>query len=173
MKYLRIGTDLDDTINSWYNEYLLRFGQPKNDYEITRNVMRVLRTDRDFWLNLPLKRCPDFQPTLYCTARLIPKIWTKKWLVEHDVPLAPIYQRYGYGISKAPLIKGRVDVFIEDSIKNFIDLNLNGIPCLLIDTPFNRNWGPIGRIYSLNYEEIDETYHLFTNTVFTDFKQLL
>lgn len=170
---LRIGSDLDDSVNFWYDEYLKRFGQPKNDYIITKHVMRILRHDRNWWLNLPLKHCPDFTPTLYCTARLIPKSWTKRWLIDHDVPLAPIYQKYGYAGSKAPLIKGRVDVFVEDSLKNFIDLNLQGIPCLLIDSPANQSWGPIGRIYSLNYDEIEDTYHLFKETIFNDFKQLL
>ena len=35
---LRIGLDIDDTIGSWRPEYLERFGQPKSDFEITRNV---------------------------------------------------------------------------------------------------------------------------------------
>jgi hypothetical protein len=64
-------------------------------------------------------------------------------------------------------------VFIEDSLKNFIDLNLHGIPCLLMDTPSNRAWGPIGRIYSLNESEITECYNLFIDTVFSNFKDLL
>ena len=170
---LKIGFDLDDTINSWYPCYLKRFGQPKNDYEITKNVQRILKHDKQFWLDLPLKNMPDFQPTLFCTARVIPKSWTKRWLEEHNIPMAPVYQKYGYAGSKAPLIKGRVDVFVEDSLKNFIDLNLNGIPCLLIDSPANQQWGPIGRIFSLNYDEIEEAYNLFMETVFPNFKNLL
>ena len=71
------------------------------------------------------------------------------------------------------MLKGRVDVHIDDSIKVFKDLNSKGIPCLLMDSPFNQEWGPIGRIYSLNLEEIEDVYHLFMNTVFKDFEKLL
>ena len=71
------------------------------------------------------------------------------------------------------MLKGRVDVHIDDSLKVFIDLNTKGIPCLLMDSPYNQEWGPIGRVYTLNLEEIEEVYSLFINTVFKDFKNLL
>jgi hypothetical protein len=76
--------------------------------------------------------------------------------------------------NKATMIKGRVDVFVDDSISNFIKLNLSGVPCLLIDQPDNQSWGPIGRIYSLNKEEILDAYNLFIDTgMFDNFKNLL
>ena len=71
------------------------------------------------------------------------------------------------------MIKGRVDVFVEDSVSNFLDLNRKGIPCLLIDQPYNKEWGPVGRIYSLNYDEIEDTYELFKFTMFDDLKCLM
>lgn len=43
---MNIGLDLDDTCNYWYELYLQRFGQPKDDYEITRNVQQILSKDR-------------------------------------------------------------------------------------------------------------------------------
>lgn len=71
------------------------------------------------------------------------------------------------------MIKGKVDVFIDDSISNFIDLNLQGIPCLLIDSQRNKEWGPVARIYSLDREEIEDCYQLFIKTIFPYFKEFV
>ena len=170
---LRIGLDCDDTCNYWYEYYVKRFGPPKDNTTITRHVERILKKDRDFWLNLPVKNRPDFDVILYCTKRVNPKAWTRKWLEDNDFPIAPIYQAYTQSKNKADLIKGRVDVFIDDSITNFILLNLSGVPCLLMDSPNNQSWGPIGRVYSLREAEIEEVYELFMNTVFPNFRNLL
>lgn len=171
---MRIGLDLDGTLDDFWNPYIKRFGQPKGDYEITKNVNRILSKDRDFWLNLPVLRCIDFIPELYCTKRVNPKTWTRKWLEENGFPIRPIYQMYYQYGNKATMIKGRVDVFVDDSISNFIKLNLSGVPCLLIDQPDNQDWGPIGRIYTLNKEEIIDAYNLFIDTgMFDNFKNLL
>ena len=171
---MRIGLDLDGTLDDFWNPYIDRFGQPKKDSEITRNVMQVLSKDRNFWLNLPVLRQIDFVPELYCTKRVNPKQWTRKWLLEKGFPNRPIYQMYYQKGNKATMIKGRVDVFIDDSISNFIALNLSGVPCLLIDQPDNQGWGPIGRIYTLNKQEIIDTYKLFIDTgMFDNFRNLL
>lgn len=171
---LRVGLDIDDTICAFMGPYLDRFGEPKEDLEITRNVQRKLSKDREFWLNLPIINRPNFNPTLYCTKRIHPKTWTRKFLENNSLPIAPIYQVYLQTASKVPKIKGRVDVFVDDSISNFIDMNLKGMPCLLIDTPFNRDkWGPVARIYSLDIEEITDAYYVFNQTLFPHFKELL
>ena len=151
---MRIGLDLDGTVDDFMNPYLERFGKPKKDSEITRNVQQILSKDRNFWLSLPVLRYIDFVPELYCTKRVNPKQWTRKWLVEHGFPNRPIYQMYYQHGNKANMIKGRVDVFVDDSVSNFIKLNLSGVPCLLIDQPDNQSWGPIGRIFTLNKQEI-------------------
>jgi hypothetical protein len=171
---MRIGLDLDGTVDDFWNPYIKRFGHPKKDSEITKNVQRVLSKDRDFWLNLPVLRHIDFTPELYCTKRVSPKQWTRKWLVENGSPNRPIYQMYYQHGNKATMIKGRVDVFVDDSISNFIKLNLSGVPCLLIDQPDNQDWGPIGRIFTLTKEEIIDAYNLFIDTgMFDNFKNLL
>ena len=171
---LRIGLDIDNTLAGFDDAYVTRFKKwPNCDWAITRNVEHILIHERDFWLGLPVLRRPDFTPKLYCSARVNSKRWTKKYLKDNDFPNAPLYQIPGYKLSKAKVLKGRVDVFIEDSVKNFKDLNSKGIPCLLIDTPRNQDWGPIGRIYSLEYDHIKETYHLFIDTIFPNFSGLL
>lgn len=166
---LKIGLDLDDTINFWWSEYIKMFGPPKNDYEIIKNLQRKLKKNKNFWINLPLKHYPDFEAELFCTKRIIPKAWSREYLIKHNIKVKPIYQQwYQYG-KKSTLIKGRVDLFIDDSISNMIELNLAGIPCLLMDSENNQKWGSIGRIYSLNYSEIEQAYYKFME-IFPNFK---
>lgn len=171
---LKVSLDLDDTIFSFYDHYISRFGKPKSDIEITKNIIGVLKKDKEFWLTQPLINTPNFMPHCYCTARLISKQLIKKQLEINNLPKVPIYQVFGYSISKVPQLKrSGADVHIDDSLHNFINLNLKGIPCLLLDSPNNQDWGPIGRIYSLDKDEIEETYHLFMDTMYPYFKELI
>lgn len=156
---LRIGLDIDDTIATFWSHYINKFGNPKSDFEITKNVQRKLRHDKKFWTGLDVANTIDFVPELYCTKRVNPKSYTKQWLIENGFPNRPIYQMYLQTGNKATMIKGRVDVFIDDSISNFKKLNESGVPCLLIDAPQNQGFETSLRIYSLNYNEILTTYN--------------
>ena len=170
---MKIGLDLDDTVFSFMPYYIARFGEPKCSKEITRNVTQILQYDRDFWLNQPILRKPNFDVTLYCTKRVHNKEWTKKQLEIHELPKAPIYQILIQNANKADRIKNKVDVFVDDSVSNMIQMNLSGVPCLLIDAPHNQSWGAVGRIYSLDKDEIEDAYQLLIDTVFDNFKELL
>ena len=44
-KRLRIGTDCDGCIDDFWNPYVKKFGYPKSDKEITRNVQRIRKED--------------------------------------------------------------------------------------------------------------------------------
>ena len=162
---LRIGCDLDDTIFGFSEGYLKRFKKfPKYDWAITRNVTNILIHERDFWINLPVIRRPNFIPKLYCSARVNNKRWSKKALEINDLPNSPLFQVPGYHIPKSKYIKGRIDVFIEDSPKHWKELNSAGIPC------GGKNENPILKIYSLNEDEITDTYWLAEEMgVFKDF----
>ena len=155
---LRIGLDLDDTLNEFMNPYLERFGYPKSDGEITKNVQQVLIKDRKWWINLPIKNKINFIPELYCTKRVCNKDYSKTWLKNNGYPNKPVYQVLYQHANKARYIKGRVDIFIDDSVSNFIQMNLAGLPCLLIASESNEKWGPYGKIYSLDKEEIEYGY---------------
>lgn len=170
---MRIGLDIDDVLADFMGTYLNRFGNPKCDFEITKNVQRVLIKDKQFWLNLPVINNIDFIPELYCTKRVNPKNWTRQWLLDNGFPNKNIYQVICQVRNKADYIKGKVDVFIDDSLSNFIKMNLAGVPCLLLDKEYNRDWGPIGRIYSLRQEEIEDAYKVLMETVFKNFKNLI
>ena len=167
---MRIGLDIDNVIADWDSGYIKRFGKfPKYNWVITRNVNNILIHERDFWLNLPLLNMPDFTPRLFCSARVNSKNWTKTYLKNHGLN-SPLYQVNGYHVSKYDSLKGRVDLFIDDSLKNFIDLNQKGIPCLLMDSNNNKSWKNIGRIYSLKLNEIMPVYEEFIKN---DFDNLL
>ena len=171
---LKISMDLDGCLCDFYGAYYNRFGVPKKDSEITKNVQGVLRTDKDFWLNLPVLNTLSWSPRQYTTARIIQKSWIKEYLDNMGFPKAPIYQIHGYGLSKYRKVKmGGCHLHIDDSLSVFKDLNKKGIPCLLLDGPNNQEWGPIGRIYSLDEDEIVDTYHLFKDTLFPYFRELL
>ena len=175
IKRLNIGCDLDDTIFGFSQGYLKRFKHfPRYDWAITRNVTNILIHERDFWVNLPVIRRPNFEPKLYCSSRVNRKAWTKKALEINDLPNSPLYQVPGYHIPKSRYIKGRVDVFIEDSPHQWKALNMAGIPCLLIDGNNNQEYGPVLKIYSLDYNEIEDAYYLGKESgIFDDFSKFV
>ena len=172
IKRLNIGCDLDDTIFGFSDAYLKRFKKwPNYDWAITRNVQYILINERNFWINLPVIRRPiGFEPKLYCSSRVNKKSWSKKAIEINDLPNSPLYQVPGYHIPKSKYIKGRVDVFIEDSPHQWKALNLAGIPCLLIDSPNNKEYGPVLKINSLDYDEIEEVFYLANEcNIFNEF----
>ena len=178
LKNLRIGLDIDDTLACFFDAYKVYFNTKKYPYRlkernITKNVVRVLKFDRNFWIDLAVKNRITFVPELYCTSRVCNKLWTKEWLKRNNFPNSPVYQIYGHGVNKAKYIKGKVDIFIDDSVLNFEMLNASGVPCLLLDAPHNQHWGHGGRIYSLNLDEILEEYFLFKHSVLPHFKELI
>lgn len=171
---LRISLDCDGVLCDFYNPYINKFGIPKKDLDITKNVAGPLSKDKEFWLSLPVINRPNFKVKQYTTARSIPKSWIREYLDNSGMPKAPIYQLFNYSLSKVPKIRmGGCNLHIDDSLKVFIDCNLNGIPCLLMDNPSNQEWGPIARIYSLDIEEIEESYNLFLKTIFPYFRELV
>ena len=157
---LKVGFDLDDTIAGFTQGYINRFGKfPKKNWCITRNVNNILVNEKAFWLCLPILRKPDFEPTLFCSARVNNSRWTKQYLKQNGLN-GKLYQVNGYYASKVDVLKDKkIDVFIDDAIHHFEALNKAGIPCLLIDAPHNQGYETPYRIFSLNYSEIEKTYN--------------
>lgn len=172
---LKISCDIDGVLADFYTSYVAKFGVPKSDSIITKHVNTILAKDKEFWLNLPVLNELNWVPKQYTTARIISKQWIKEYLDKEMFPKAPIYQIPGYSLSKYSKVKmGGCHLHIDDSLSVFIDLNKKGIPCLLLDSPSNQCWEePIGRIYTLDIEEIEDCYHLFKQTIFPYFKELL
>lgn len=164
MNKLKIGLDIDQVLADWATPFFKRF-TIKKDEDITRICNQKLAKDRDFWLNLDVIQYPvGFEPTLYCTKRSCLKTYSKEWLDKNNFPHKPVYQIFCQNDNKGRYIKGRIDVFVDDSIQNFIQMNSIGVPTLLMDTSHNQAWGPIGRIYSLDYHEIVDAYQLLIDS---------
>lgn len=158
---IKIGLDIDNCIADFDTGYLNRFGKfPEKDWCITRNVNNILIKEKAFWLGLPILRRPNFVPVCYCSVRINPHSWTKTYLKRHNFPEAKLYQlNGGWGTSKYNTLKNKVDVFIDDSIYNFEDLNNKGVLCFLITTPSNKNYETELRINNLDIDEIMELYN--------------
>lgn len=156
---LKLSFDLDDTLVSFKQHYEDRFGIPKSDLEITKNVVGVLKKDKSFWLSQPVIRRPE-NVHIYCTARIIKKQWIREQIKLNSFPDKPVYQVPGVGLSKYYQLKrSGSDVHIDDSLSVFKDLISKGFPCLLIDSSHNQNNNPIGRIYSFDKDEIESAYY--------------
>ena len=160
IKCLKIGLDCDGVIDQFWEPYVERFGYPKSNKEITKNVQQKLKYDKKFWTTLPVLHRPNFEPTLFCTKRTSSKTYLKEWIDINEFPMAPIYQVLYQKDNKARFVKGKIDVFVDDSIDNFISMNMSGVPCLLMDNPANEHLGPILRIHSLQQDEIEDAYYL-------------
>jgi hypothetical protein len=168
---LRVSLDIDGVLADFNSGYLRRFKKwPNYDWAITRNVNNILIHEREFWLNLPVLNKVEFIPKMYCSARVNPKRWSKQYLRDNGFPEAPLFQVNGYKLSKYKTLKGRCDVHIEDSMKNFLDLNSKGVPCLLYNE--SEEVSPILQIRSLEYDEIEEVYFLAKEMhIFEDFNK--
>ena len=159
---LRTGLDIDDVLADFWSAYCERFDTANNpkmleSERITRNVQRILKHDKEFWLSLKPIVELDFVPELYCTKRVCNKRWTRQWLIENGFPDRPIYQMVNQHGNKADMIKGRVDVFVDDSVSNVIKMNKSGIPTLLKHTCTNEHI-VTGKIFEISRDTIIDGY---------------
>ena len=163
---LRIALDLDDTIFDFWGAYKALFPRESDliEHVITRNVLS-LRYNKEFWENLPLLEKPNFEPYIYATKRINSKVYTRNCLAKYNLPIRPIYQMYYQYGNKADLIKGRCDVWIDESISNGQMAINSGLPALLIDRPHNQNEDLLFRIYNLDIDEIRFAYELELETL--------
>lgn len=167
---IRIGLDIDDVIADFWGGYKKYFDTEHNpkqleDHTITKNVERILKHDKNFWINLDVVDFPNFIPELYCTKRVNNKEWTREFLRINGFPIKPIYQIFTQAKNKADLIKGRVDVFVDDSLRNVLQCNNAGLPTLLYNTDLYEDF-PMFKIFSLDKEEILDAYVFLKNNVY-------
>lgn len=161
---MRIGLDIDDCLADFWGAYCEYFDTANNpkmlqDHIITRNVQQILSKDKDFWLNLEVINMPDFVPELYCTKRVNNKAWTREWLRRNGFPDRPIYQMYYQHGNKADMIKGRVDVFVDDSLTNVLKCQKSGLPALVYHTERTAEL-PMYKVFSITRNEIEEAYRI-------------
>jgi uncharacterized HAD superfamily protein len=148
-KYLnhkKIGLDIDGVLADFVGAMMELFPEMTdrskywNDPHIRSNFNKINK-DKEFWLNIkPLLTELPFEPHCYITARSIGAEVTQEWLKKHGFPTAPIYC-VGSGESKVEVAKKAcMDIFVDDSYDNFVELNKNGIFTYLYDAPYNQRY---------------------------------
>jgi len=149
LKLPKIGLDLDgliiDFTGSWHELYPDTNPAP-NSWSCDRkmsdrfNYMRENKTLDDFYLNLKPLIIPEelpFEPHCYITSRPVSKEITEQWLDKLNFPAKKVYS-VDIKMSKVDAAKeAGIDIFIDDSFDNFVELNNAGIFCYLYTQPWN------------------------------------
>lgn len=151
----RIALDIDDVCLDFKGAFEKRFNIKLNPYwdgtYQMKDLLEQLKSDKNFWINLPTLHKPNFEPYCYITSRSIPDEWTKECLEKNGFPCAPVYS-VPWNESKIPLLKEyKIDILIDDKPTNYHEATKNGIFCYLMDNEHNSfvNCGH-RRIYDLN-----------------------
>lgn len=152
LKLPRIGIDIDGVIadftGAWHKIYPEINAAP-NSWYLDRKVKQrfeKMRNDGvldEFYLNIePLMKPSDipFEPHCYITSRPVTKEITEQWLDKHGFPAKPVYS-IDVRLSKVELAKeAGVEIFIDDSYENFVDLNNHGVFTYLYTAPWNTRY---------------------------------
>lgn len=137
-KLPKIGLDIDEVICGFLPAWMEKYGVetfPHSwffDREIKQKFedMRTAGELDDFYMNLkPLLSAEDlpFEPHCYITSRPVSKEVTEKWLDKHGFPTKKVYT-VDSSHSKVQVAKeSGIEIFIDDSYDNFLELNSNGI----------------------------------------------
>ena len=152
---MKIGLDLDGVCAEFEQHFLQYLELPMHspnhwdDNRFMDNYHRIA-DDRLFWLTmLPLFNPEDleFIPEIYVTARTIPSEVSALWLEINGFPEAEVITVGREG--KVDALQGRVDVFLDDAIHNYKDLNHHGINTVLVSRPQNAWYNAERRIGSV------------------------
>lgn len=155
--------DIDDVIFDWGAGYASRFNTTAPKYwtnsKKKSHRLNVLTEEKGFWLNLPVKNVPNFTPKGYVSARGIPTAWTKESLKKFNIPGRSNVNQVNWGVSKLELLKKlKCDIFIDDKVATFKELNANGIFCLLMTATHNVRVKTEYRIDNLDIANIMKMY---------------
>jgi uncharacterized HAD superfamily protein len=166
LKPKRIGLDIDSVLADFHRQFCkyanIEYYEPThwNDPEIEREY-KLMKNNDEFWLTMPVLTPPKdihFEPTCYITTRSINPELTKKWLDMNGYPSAEVYSILEHNGSKVEAAKkAGIDYFIDDKYENFIDLNKNGIFCLLMDASYNRRYD-VGYKRIKNFEDFTKRF---------------
>lgn len=159
----KIGLDIDEVICNWVEGWCKKHNYPipynwRFSYDNKRHFEELHTSGEleEFYLNLPKKMEPEdipFEPHCYITARSIDPEITKQWLVNNGFPTAPVYS-VGFGQSKVDVAReAGVEIFVDDSFDNFVEMNNAGICTFLWDAKHNQRYN-VGAKRIKNLKEI-------------------
>jgi uncharacterized HAD superfamily protein len=160
-KELKLWLDIDGVIGEFERHFLtylnLPLHHPKewDDKRFKNNITKV-DYDHNFWITMPYIFNPEeFNYTIsgYCTARNCHIHTIREWLVKGGFPDVPIISVGLHG-SKIKALKGvDCDIFCDDSIRNYEELNNAGIKTFLMSRPHNLS-------YDVGNDRVDNIKHL-------------
>jgi len=149
LKLPKIGLDIDgvlaDWTKAWHEKYPEINATPSSWYLDRQIKQRFEKMKKDgtldsFYLNVePLISQEElpFEPHCYITTRPVSKEITEQWLDMHNFPKVKVYS-VDVTHSKVEVAKeAGVEIFIDDSYGNFVELNNNGIFTYLYTAPWN------------------------------------
>jgi hypothetical protein len=149
LKLPKIGLDIDGVIadfsGSW-NKLYPEISATPNSWYFDRKVgermdeMREKGSLDEFYLNIKPLLNPDtlpFEPCCYITSRPVTQEITEKWLDKFDFPRKKVISIDLLTSKVDAAKKAGVEIFIDDSYENFVDLNNNGIFTYLYTAPWN------------------------------------
>lgn len=158
----KIGLDIDHVICDWEGAWRAKFGgEPSTDWNFSyRNFERFKSFSpeelEEFYLGLPVLMKPEdipFTPHCYITSRSVPQELTMKWLENNGFPCVPVYS-VGFGQSKVDAAKAAgIDIFVDDSFNNFVEMNKAGITTYLYDATHNQKFN-VGHFRIKNLREL-------------------
>ena len=142
---LDIDSVLADFVGAWNRLYDDVSYEPSSWYMDRNMKKRFAELEEkgildDFYLSiLPLIKPEEipFEPHCYITSRPVSTKITEMWLDVHGFPRRKVYT-VGLLETKVNVAKeAGVEIFVDDSFDNFVDLNKNGIFTYLYSTPWN------------------------------------
>lgn len=140
----RIALDLDGVcldFSRHFIEYLKLPNHPIDSYDDPRfdDHFHLIDEDHEFWGTVPRIFDPSllrFKPIAYVTARNISTQTTEYSLWRSGFPEAPVVS-VGRGGSKVAALKDKADIYLDDHVDNFLELNSAGINTYLITARHN------------------------------------
>lgn len=146
----KIGLDIDGVIADFNKAWIRKYPDlPENpatfhyDRKMVEriNEMRDKNELDDFYLSFdPLFHADSlpFVPECYITSRPVDTKITEQWLDAHGFPARPVFT-VPMRTSKVEVAKEQgIEIFIDDSFDNFVDLNKHGIFTYLYTASYNR-----------------------------------
>ncbi|MFW6247336.1 MAG: dATP/dGTP diphosphohydrolase domain-containing protein [bacterium] len=132
--YSDLYDDVDTEPTSWYMDRNMR----KRFAEMRENGV----LDK-FYLSIPPMINVDdipFDVSCYITSRPVSTEVTQRWLDMHGFPRAKVYTVDLLKTKVDVAKEAGIDIFIDDSFDNFVDLNNNNIFTYLFTQPWNKKY---------------------------------